>query len=226
MRASAASVTASPERGITRRWFPAVVSAFLVAALGLTWWRLHRGADLVDEAYFVLVPWRWTLGDRPFVDEQNLSQSAGLLAYPFVKLFALVRRAGRERSRALRPVPVCWTCPRSGRVRVPAGAPLPAGDGRRTGGGAVRDGRAVRDAAAHREHDVRALPDCGRRARCRRGPRRPQGLRARRRCGVRACLRRLSHRAAHGAVRRRVAGLQLRTARGPDGGPWLVAADA
>ncbi len=59
--------------------------------MGLTWWRLHRGADLVDEAYFVLVPWRWTLGDRPFVDEQNLSQSAGLLAYPFVKLFALVR---------------------------------------------------------------------------------------------------------------------------------------
>ena len=39
----------------------------------------------------MLVPWRWALGDRPFVDEQNLTQSAGLLAYPFVKLFALVR---------------------------------------------------------------------------------------------------------------------------------------
>ena len=57
----------------------------------LTWWRLFRGADLVDEAFAVLVPWRWALGDRPFVDEQNLTQSAGLLAYPFVKLFALVR---------------------------------------------------------------------------------------------------------------------------------------
>ena len=68
-----------------------VLTAFLAAGLGLTWLRLFRGADLVDEAFAVLVPWRWALGDRPFVDEQNLSQSAGLLAYPFVKLFAVVR---------------------------------------------------------------------------------------------------------------------------------------
>ena len=91
MRASTDSVAEARGRGLATRWLPAVVSAFLAVALGLTWSRLHRGADLVDEAYFVLVPWRWTLGDRPFVDEQNLSQSAGLLAYPFVKLFALVR---------------------------------------------------------------------------------------------------------------------------------------
>lgn len=67
------------------------IAVFLVAALGLSWWRLLRGADLLDEAFSILVPWRWALGDRPFVDEQNLTQSAGLLAYPFVKLFALVR---------------------------------------------------------------------------------------------------------------------------------------
>ena len=58
--------------------------------VGRTWWRLFRGADLVDEAFSVLVPWRWALGDRPFVDEQNLSQSAGLITYPFVKLYALI----------------------------------------------------------------------------------------------------------------------------------------
>jgi hypothetical protein len=63
---------------------------FLAVAAALTWWRLRQGADLVDEAFSVLVPWRWALGDRPFVDEQNLSQAAGLISYPFVKVFALV----------------------------------------------------------------------------------------------------------------------------------------
>ena len=67
------------------------IGAFLAVALCLSWWRLLRGADLLDEASAVLVPWRWALGDRPFVDEQNLTQSAGMLAYPFVKLFALAR---------------------------------------------------------------------------------------------------------------------------------------
>jgi hypothetical protein len=77
------------EAGVPR---PLVAAAVVLgaAALGLTWWRLQRGADLVDEAFSVLVPWRWALGDRPFVDEQNLSQSAGLLTYPFAKLYALV----------------------------------------------------------------------------------------------------------------------------------------
>jgi len=67
-----------------------VTGGLLAAALGFTWWRLWRGADLVDEGFSVLVPWRWALGDRPFVDEQNLAQAAGLLSYPFFKLYALV----------------------------------------------------------------------------------------------------------------------------------------
>ena len=66
------------------------VAAFLLGAFTLTWWRLFRGADLVHEAYAVVIPWRWALGDRPFVDEQNLAQAAGLLAYPFFKLYALL----------------------------------------------------------------------------------------------------------------------------------------
>ena len=75
---------------MSRRAPAAAVAVFLAAALALTWWRTSRGAELVDEAFSVLVPWRWALGDRPFVDEQNLSQSAGLLAYPFVKLYAVL----------------------------------------------------------------------------------------------------------------------------------------
>ena len=38
----------------------------------------------------MVIPWRWALGDRPFVDEQNLVQTAGLLSYPFFKLYAVL----------------------------------------------------------------------------------------------------------------------------------------
>ncbi len=91
MSAPAETAPAEPRDGAGLRRLTVAVGALLVVALGLSWWRLLRGAGLVDEAFSVLVPWRWALGDRPFVDEQNLTQSAGLLAYPFVKLFALVR---------------------------------------------------------------------------------------------------------------------------------------
>jgi len=56
-----------------------------------TWQRLFLGMDLQDESFYVLVPWRWALGDKPFVHEENLAQIPGLLEYPFIKLFALVR---------------------------------------------------------------------------------------------------------------------------------------
>ena len=57
----------------------------------LTWLRLFRGMDLRDESFYVLVPWRWALGDKPFVQEQNLAQIPGFVMYPFVKLFAIIR---------------------------------------------------------------------------------------------------------------------------------------
>ena len=47
--------------------------------------------DLRDESFYVLVPWRWALGDKPFVQEQNLAQIPGFVMYPFVKLFAVLR---------------------------------------------------------------------------------------------------------------------------------------
>jgi hypothetical protein len=47
--------------------------------------------DLQAESYYVLVPWRWALGGKPFVHEQNLAQVSGFLVYPFVKLFGIVR---------------------------------------------------------------------------------------------------------------------------------------
>jgi len=56
-----------------------------------TWYRLFLGMDLRDESFSIVVPWRWALGDTPFVDEQNLAQIPSLLIYPFVKVFGLVR---------------------------------------------------------------------------------------------------------------------------------------
>ena len=47
--------------------------------------------DLQDESFSIVVPWRWALGDTPFVNEQNLTQVGGLLEYPFVKLFGIIR---------------------------------------------------------------------------------------------------------------------------------------
>jgi hypothetical protein len=73
------------------QWFTLVAIAAAVVTLVLTWMRLLAGMDLQEESYFVVVPWRWALGDRPFVHEENLAQVSGFLTYPFVKAFALVR---------------------------------------------------------------------------------------------------------------------------------------
>jgi hypothetical protein len=69
----------------------AVSAAAAAAALVLTWLRLFVGMDLRDESFYVLVPWRWALGDKPFVNEQNLASLPGFVMYPFAKLFAVVR---------------------------------------------------------------------------------------------------------------------------------------
>ena len=69
------------------------LAALIVAVAGLilTWRRLFYGMDLQDESYYVLLPWRWVLGDKPFVHEQNLLQFPAMLTYPFVKVFGIVR---------------------------------------------------------------------------------------------------------------------------------------
>lgn len=62
----------------------------VAAALLLTWRRIFYGMDLQDESFYMLVPWRWALGDKPFVNEQNIAQISGFVEYPFVKLFAVL----------------------------------------------------------------------------------------------------------------------------------------
>jgi hypothetical protein len=61
-----------------------------VAAIAVLGWRMLHGIDFTDEAFYAALPLRFALGDRPFVDELNLAQTAGLLLYPFVKLYVWI----------------------------------------------------------------------------------------------------------------------------------------
>lgn len=54
--------------------------------------RFRFGADLTDESFALAMPYRFALGDRPFVDEITIQQTAGLILYPFVLLFVKITR--------------------------------------------------------------------------------------------------------------------------------------
>ena len=60
-----------------------------LAVVGITYWRLWYGIDLTDESFYVVLPYRFVLGARPFVDETTVAQQAGLLVFPFVWLYHL-----------------------------------------------------------------------------------------------------------------------------------------
>ncbi len=60
-----------PGMAIRQRLLTAAALALAAAAFAFTWYRLFFGCDLNDEAFSVLIPWRWALGDRPFVDEMD-----------------------------------------------------------------------------------------------------------------------------------------------------------
>ncbi|MBK7878780.1 MAG: hypothetical protein IPJ77_24235 [Planctomycetes bacterium] len=59
-------------------------AAFVLVVLALTFERLFLGVDFGDEATYVALPWRFLLGDRPFVDEINLIQTSGFFTLPLV----------------------------------------------------------------------------------------------------------------------------------------------
>lgn len=61
--------------------------ALALAALGWTAWRLQFGVDLSDEAWYLAQPYRFALGDRPFVDEVHPTQTAALLSAPLVRAY-------------------------------------------------------------------------------------------------------------------------------------------
>ncbi len=52
--------------------------------------RMRYGLDFSDEAFYLALPVRFALGDRPFVDELNIAQTAGLLIYPFIRVYMAI----------------------------------------------------------------------------------------------------------------------------------------
>ncbi|HWW04945.1 hypothetical protein [Collimonas sp.] len=65
----------------------AVAMGVVLAVLFLTWRRLFYGVDFTDEAFYIALPYRFSLGDIPLKDEQNLAQLAGVLVMPFTRIF-------------------------------------------------------------------------------------------------------------------------------------------
>ena len=49
------------------------------AALALALWKVPYGFGWYDEAFYLTIPHRLTLGDALFLDEWHLSQMSGLL---------------------------------------------------------------------------------------------------------------------------------------------------
>ena len=77
-------------------WDVLATAAVFGAALGLLSllvWRIRFGVDFTDEAFYAAIPFRFARGGRPFIDEMNLTQTAGLITYPFVKLFLVLSPA-------------------------------------------------------------------------------------------------------------------------------------
>ena len=65
-----------------------LVCFFAIAlALLCAGFRLTRGVDFTDEAYYAAVAYRFVLGDKPFVDQILVHQTAFLLFTPLVDLF-------------------------------------------------------------------------------------------------------------------------------------------
>lgn len=67
-----------------------VFVAFIVGAILFAFWKCQYGFGGSDEAFYLTIPHRLTLGDALIKDEWHLSQLSGFLIFPFVKLYTLI----------------------------------------------------------------------------------------------------------------------------------------
>lgn len=70
--------------GKTTKVLALLLSCFVVVA---TFFRLRFGVDFTDEAFALAIPYRFLLGDKPFVDDWTLNQTVGLFLYPMVRAY-------------------------------------------------------------------------------------------------------------------------------------------
>jgi hypothetical protein len=52
--------------------------------------RFRYAPDFTDETFSIAMPYRYVLGDKPFVDEISIQQTAGILLFPFVWLWVKI----------------------------------------------------------------------------------------------------------------------------------------
>jgi len=68
----------------------ALAAVSCLATLIAIGWRMKRGFDWTDEAFYVSMPARFVMGDRPFVDELSIGANAGVFLWPFLKVYAAI----------------------------------------------------------------------------------------------------------------------------------------
>ena len=76
-----------------RTWSVFVFVAFMLSFCFMLW-RAQFGFASFDESFYLSVPYRFTQGAAPFVDEWHGSQLAGFLLYPLMKLFLAISPNG------------------------------------------------------------------------------------------------------------------------------------
>lgn len=69
------------------KWLSWCFLGLAFVALVSLYRRLYLGVSLADESFYTALSYRFALGDKPFVDEWFISQTAALLAYPFVAVY-------------------------------------------------------------------------------------------------------------------------------------------
>lgn len=63
---------------------------FVIALFLLVFNKIQYGVDLTDEAYSNAIPYRFALGDVPFIDEIAPQQTSSFLLFPIIKIYTLL----------------------------------------------------------------------------------------------------------------------------------------
>jgi hypothetical protein len=79
-----------PEASMRKKIQDGVFLIFVLALFALVFNRIHYGVDLTDEAYSNAIPYRFALGDTPFIDEVSPQQTSSFLLFPIIKIYTLL----------------------------------------------------------------------------------------------------------------------------------------
>ena len=81
---------ASADRAFVRLGGPAFSVLLFLLCLALCIWKLPRGTAITDEALYLTIPYRFLQGDTPLLHEWHVTQLAGLLLLPLLRLRLLI----------------------------------------------------------------------------------------------------------------------------------------